>query len=384
MSDAVLVTAPDGPHPYGERGGRRAARPHFPPSSWASSSSPSSPTSTARHSRSSGCCASTARPSSAPPAARRSRCRCAPHDLEPRPGVPGQHLRTAHITERKARRAAHPLPRALRHAHQDAEPHAVPAPAAPRRSRAACGSPRGLVLLYVDVDNFKEINDTFGHAAGDRVLETLSDGPGCARCPRSPWSAAWPATSSRCFVETEDGTRERREQAGALARLLLASVSRPPCTSATTKLEVTVSIGIATCPRDAENVSRLIRDADAAMYHASAPGNCHVFYAPEMNVAAVERLLPFKSSCAARSSVDEFLLRYQRSGTTSNKVVGSRPCCAGACRATRNRTGAVHPARGGIAADLEIGAWVLTRCAATTPRGRRSSPTGTRAINLSG
>jgi len=53
---------------------------------------------------------------------------------------------------------------------------------------------------------------------------------------------------------------------------------------------LTVSIGIALCPRDAENVIDLIRNADAAMYYSKQNGgNTYAFYSPEMNAAAVER-----------------------------------------------------------------------------------------------
>ena len=72
------------------------------------------------------------------------------------------------------------------------------------------------------------------------------------------------------------------------------------------------------------------------MYHAKRAGrNCHVFYAPEMNAAAVERLL-LKSKLRRALERDEFVVRYQpKVDLASGDVVGrARRCCAGACPVT--------------------------------------------------
>ena len=84
------------------------------------------------------------------------------------------------------------------------------------------------------------------------------------------------------------------------------------------EIEVTASVGIANCPEHADNVIDLIRNADAAMYHAKRAGrNCHVFYAPEMNAAAVERLL-LKSKLRRA-------LGYQTGWLMSKLLDGDRP-----------------------------------------------------------
>jgi diguanylate cyclase (GGDEF)-like protein/PAS domain S-box-containing protein len=181
---------------------------------------------------------------------------------------------------------------------------------------------RALCLLYVDVDNFKDINDTFGHAAGDRVLETLSERL-MRVLPKESVIGRLAGDEFAVFVESAAGPAEQHEQAAALARLLLASVARPLHVSEH-EMELTVSVGIASCPHDADNVIDLIRNADAAMYHAKRAGrNCHVFYAPEMNAAAVERLL-LKSKLRRALERNEFVLRYQpKVDLSSAKVVGA-------------------------------------------------------------
>ena len=72
---------------------------------------------------------------------------------------------------------------------------------------------------------------------------------------------------------------------------------------------LSVSIGVALCPRDAENVIDLIRNADAAMYYSKQNGgNTFAFYSPEMNAAAVERLM-LKSKLRRAIERDEFVVR---------------------------------------------------------------------------
>ena len=243
---------------------------------------------------------------------------------------------------------------------------------------------RGLVLLYVDVDNFKEINDTFGHDAGDRVLETISERL-IRALPRESVVGRLAGDEFAVFAETVDGARDRHEQGGSLARLLLGEVARPLHVSGH-ELEVTASVGIATCPEDADNVIDLIRDADAAMYHAKRAGrNCHVFYAPEMNAAAVERLL-LKSKLRRALDRDEFVVRYQpKVDLASGMVVGAEALL----RWRLPGHGEIAPAQFIPLAEesrliLDIGAWVLNQvCSDYASWQKKVADPGLVAINLS-
>jgi diguanylate cyclase (GGDEF)-like protein/PAS domain S-box-containing protein len=243
---------------------------------------------------------------------------------------------------------------------------------------------RGLVLLYVDVDNFKEINDTFGHAAGDRVLETLSERL-TRVLPKESVVGRLAGDEFAVFVEATDDANEQHDQAGSLARLLLTSVAHP-LHVAEHEIEVTVSIGIATCPRDADNVIDLIRNADAAMYHAKRAGrNCQVFYAPEMNAAAVERLL-LKSKLRRALERNEFVLRYQpKVDLASGKVVGAEALL----RWRLPGHGDIAPSQFIPLAEesrliLDIGAWVLNQvCSDYAAWQKEIADPGLVAINLS-
>ena len=243
---------------------------------------------------------------------------------------------------------------------------------------------RGLVLLYLDVDNFKEINDTFGHEAGDRVLETISERLS-RTLPRESVVGRLAGDEFAVFAETADGERDRHEQAASLARLLLNEISRPQHVGEY-ELEVTASIGIATCPENGDNVIDLIRNADAAMYHAKRAGrNCHVFYAPEMNAVAVERLL-LKSKLRRALERDEFVLRYQpKVDLASGLVVGAEALL----RWRLPGHGEIAPSQFIPLAEesrliLDIGAWVLNQvCSDYAEWQKRVADPGLVAINLS-
>jgi len=184
-------------------------------------------------------------------------------------------------------------------------------------------SGHGVAMLYVDMDRFKEVNDTFGHASGDRVLEVLTE-----RLTRVLNNEA---TLGRLagdeFALFIDGVSQDADEAGAQ----VAQVARTVLHAAGEAFHIngqevflTVSIGIAVCPRDAENVIDLIRNADAAMYYSKQNGgSTYAFYSPEMNAAAVERLM-LKSKLRRAVERNEFVVRYQpKVDLRDGRVVGA-------------------------------------------------------------
>jgi len=243
---------------------------------------------------------------------------------------------------------------------------------------------RGLVLLYVDIDNFKEVNDTFGHDAGDRVLETISER--LARVlPKETVVGRLAGDEFAIFAESVDGEQARHDQAGSLARLVLQEVSRPLHVGEH-EIEVTASVGIANCPEHADNVIDLIRNADAAMYHAKRAGrSCHVYYSPEMNAAAVERLL-LKSKLRRALDRNEFIVHYQpKVDLGSGQVVGAEALL----RWRLPGHGEIAPSQFIPLAEesrliLDIGAWVLNQVCGDYAIWQRQVPDpGRVAINLS-
>ena len=243
---------------------------------------------------------------------------------------------------------------------------------------------RSLALLYLDLDRFKEVNDTFGHAAGDRTLEILSE-----RLTRSLSKETvigrLAGDEFAMFVDDLPPDVDNRAAIGSLARTLLDEISR---TFYVNQQEVylTASVGIAICPYDAENVIDLIRNADAAMYHSKQNGgNTFAFYVPEMNAAAVERLM-LKSKLRRALERDELVILYQsKVDLRDGRVVGAEALL----RWRLPGHGDISPSHFIPLAEetsliLDIGEWVLNRVCSDYREWQKTVPEpGRIAINLS-
>ncbi len=218
-----------------------------------------------------------------------------------------------------------------------------------------------LALLYLDLDRFKDVNDTFGHPVGDRSLEITSRRIVDAM-DRGTLIGRLAGDEFAILIENLPLNDSPKPALAATSRMLLDHIAREFYIEKQ-ELVVTASIGIAICPNDADNVVDLIRNADAAMYHAKqAGGNTYGFYAPEMNADAVDRLM-IKSELRRALERKEFQVRYQpRIDLRDGRVTGAEALL-------RWR----HPKRGEVPPSVfipmaedsslifDIGAWVLDR-----------------------
>jgi len=220
---------------------------------------------------------------------------------------------------------------------------------------------RALALLYLDLDQFKEINDTFGHAAGDRALEILSERL-IADLPKETMLGRLAGDEFGLFVENLARDEDARPMVATMARELLERLARPFHVG-NQEVFITASLGIALCPRDADNVVDLIRDADAAMYHCKQNGgNNYSFFSPEMSAVAVERLM-LKSKLRRAIERNELVMQYQpKVDLGSGRVVGAEALL----RWQLPGHGDIPPAQFIPLAEesnliLDIGEWVLKR-----------------------
>ena len=145
-------------------------------------------------------------------------------------------------------------------------------------------SEQPLVMLSLDLDRFKPVNDLLGHAAGDRVLNEVSSR--LADCVRHGDLVARIGGDEFVLILTDAGTQDEVE---ALCKRLIESIER------TIRIDeqevfVSASIGIAIAPNDAREATELLRYADIALYEAKAAGrNTWRFYSGDMNARIIER-----------------------------------------------------------------------------------------------
>jgi diguanylate cyclase (GGDEF)-like protein/PAS domain S-box-containing protein len=162
-----------------------------------------------------------------------------------------------------------------------------------------------LALLFIDLDRFKTINDSLGHAAGDRLLQDVAARlRGCTR-----------ATDTVARIGGDEfvvllGRLKEVEAARHVAQKILDALGAPFALEGHA-LQVTPSIGISVYPDDGADADTLLRNADAAMYHAKQAGrnNCQ-YFRQEMNDAARARL-QLENDLRQAIERAEFSVHYQ-------------------------------------------------------------------------
>jgi len=162
-----------------------------------------------------------------------------------------------------------------------------------------------LALLLLDMDRFKAINDTLGHAVGDELLKML--GGRLSGCVREIDTVARLAGDEFALILPD---LTHAEDAARVAQKILAAFA-PPFNVDGHELFMSASIGIATCPADGRNLDMLLRNVDIAMYHAKEHGrNTFHFYATKMNTKAFERL-SMENALRHALERNELFLHYQ-------------------------------------------------------------------------
>jgi diguanylate cyclase (GGDEF)-like protein len=164
---------------------------------------------------------------------------------------------------------------------------------------------KSLAVVFLDLDHFKNINDSLGHAVGDKLLQSVS----------------------KRLLASVRGSDTVSRQGGDEFAILLSEISHPEDAATSAKkillslnaphsvagqdLHVDGSIGISIYPGDGEDAETLIKNADTAMYHAKENGrNNFQFFKADMNLKAVERQT-LEGSLRGALEREEFVLHYQ-------------------------------------------------------------------------
>ena len=169
------------------------------------------------------------------------------------------------------------------------------------QARRSTGS---VAIVFLDLDRFKLVNDSLGHASGDEVLRTIArrlrdslrEGDTVARFGGDEFTLIMPLSSASHVVKVASK---------------LLEVTRTPIDVAGREVTVTASFGVSTYPEDAGDPATLLRYADAAMYRAKqAGGDNFQLFTREMNVHAFEQL-EMEGRLRRAVTQEEFILHYQ-------------------------------------------------------------------------
>jgi diguanylate cyclase (GGDEF)-like protein/PAS domain S-box-containing protein len=174
-----------------------------------------------------------------------------------------------------------------------------------------------LVLMFLDLDRFKPINDSLGHAAGDHMLKDVAQR--LSACVDSNDTVARMGGDEFTLLLRPQPQRETAVmRAIHVGEKILASLAQPFILEGR-EFFVTASIGIALSPQDGKELSQLMKNADTAMYHAKERGkNNFQFYQAEMNASALQRL-ELESDLRHALDQGQFHLHYQPQFSSDGK-----------------------------------------------------------------
>ncbi len=236
-----------------------------------------------------------------------------------------------------------------------------------------------LVVLFIDLDHFKHINDTLGHEAGDQLLQevakrlkaSLRNSDTVARMGGDEFVVLLPEQDEEKYVAT-------------VARKILSTVGKPFILRGN-EFHVTASIGISIYPQDGLDEQTLTKNADIAMYQAKEEGkNNFQFYSSKLNSSSLERLT-LESALRHALERNEFQLHYQAMTDISSGRITSMEAVL---RWQHPDLGLVAPKRFIAVAEetglmVPIGKWVLkTACRQNVAWQQQGLPHLKMAVNL--
>ncbi|MEB0272661.1 EAL domain-containing protein, partial [Pseudomonas sp. 5B4] len=218
-----------------------------------------------------------------------------------------------------------------------------------------------VVLMFLDLDRFKPINDSLGHAAGDRMLQEMASR--LLGCVDDDDTVARMGGDEFTLLLQPRATRQiALNRAINVAEQILGSLVKPFVLEGR-EFFVTASIGIALSPQDGNELSQLMKNADTAMYHAKERGkNNFQFYQADMNATALERL-ELESDLRHALEQKEFTLYYQPQFSGDGKRLTGAEALL---RWNHPRRGLVPPGDfipvlEELGLVVEVGDWVLTQ-----------------------
>ena len=237
-----------------------------------------------------------------------------------------------------------------------------------------------LVLLFLDLDGFKHINDSLGHPTGDRVLQSVA-----GRLLKSVRASDTVSRTGGDEFVVLLSEVQRPEDAAHVAQHMLQVVAEAHSVDSH-DLHVTTSIGVSVYPEDGLDAETLVKNADTAMYQAKEAGRqCYRFFTRAMNERAVQRQF-IEQGLRRALERNEFALHYQpKIDLETGAITGAEALL----RWTHPTRGAIPPAEFiPVAEDcgliVPIGNWVVREaCAQARAWVDAGLPATAMAVNVS-
>ncbi len=253
---------------------------------------------------------------------------------------------------------------------------------------------RTFALLFLDLDQFKRVNDSFGHHVGDLLLKNVSET--LRKCIRNSDTVTGPIAigDSDTLIARLGGDEfiillsdiQKPENAAIVARKIIQAIPTV-YTLEGHEISITTSVGISIFPADGEELELLLKNADSAMYHAKKKGrNNYQFYKRSLNDLVSERYV-LEQSMKSALVKGEFVLYYQpQIDLSTRRIVGAEALIRW-----------FHPQKGMIPPDkfipiaeetgliIDINKWVIQTACRQNQQWRRAGLQPIRiAVNLSG
>lgn len=236
-----------------------------------------------------------------------------------------------------------------------------------------------LVIVFIDLDNFKFINDSLGHAAGDELLKQVA--ARLSGCLRESDTVARLGGDEFVLVVNDHYTMP---SVVTLLERVILEIGRPIAINGS-EFQVGGSLGVALYPSDARDAETLLRRADVAMYAAKAQGrNSFQFFTADLNRIADERLM-LESAMRQALEIDGFDVHFQPKVNAGRRIIGFEALA----RWQHPELGTVVPDRFIPIAEetgliVPLTAFVLRRAFAAAREWNQSNDLGLRiAVNLS-
>lgn len=177
---------------------------------------------------------------------------------------------------------------------------------------------RLVAVMSVNLDRFRQVNDSFGHPVGDKLLHAAAER--LKGHVRDSDTLACIGSDGFCFILANV---KAAHHAGEIAQKVIDSFAHSPVSVGDNEIFVTVSAGISIYPFDGVDAAALVRNADAALHHAKNEGlNNFQYYTAQMNIAAWQRLT-LEGALHRALERDEFVLHYQpKIDCSSGKISG--------------------------------------------------------------